>query len=405
MPGDLLQLLFGRGQRRAREHHAGGGAHGGDLGEGRGALRLVDRQCQGAAHPDIVERFPPLVRGDQIAAIPVALLDGDLLAQILDQLVARRRRHAAELQRGPVAADRVDAGGLLGRVDCGEAVEIGQALAVVIGVAGAGDRLAGLVADEFERAGAEDVLLVPVLVLVEDRLLVDVGERVGEARQESRGRVFEPEDDGLRVRRLNLVDHREIGLAGAGDTLRRADDAAPARHHVGRAQRRAVVKLHPVAQCEGVGLALLGRLWHFGAQIADKVGGRGRVFRVDPHQDAVKRRGDMHHRECRLAVSVEARRRIGRDHVGQRAARFRDLGREGWPALAAQDKGERETAGEYAAYHPLVTPGQGAAEGAIAPGCRQPNGPDAIHATRAAIVCIPRPRSGSADERRNPAAG
>ena len=39
--------------------------------------------------------------------------DGDLVAERVDQLVARRGRHAAELDRGAVAADRVDPGRLL----------------------------------------------------------------------------------------------------------------------------------------------------------------------------------------------------------------------------------------------------------------------------------------------------
>ena len=62
---------------------------------------------------------------------------------------------------------------------------------------------------------------------------------------------------------------------------------------------------------------------HLGAEIADELGRRGRVLRVDPDQHAVERRHRMHRREGRLAVPVEARRRIRRDHVGQRAAAFR----------------------------------------------------------------------------------
>ena len=70
----------------------------------------------------------------------------------LTQLVARRRRQAAELDRGPIGAHRVDADRLLRREDAVEPVEIGLARVVIIGVAHALDRLADLVGDEFERA-------------------------------------------------------------------------------------------------------------------------------------------------------------------------------------------------------------------------------------------------------------
>ena len=45
------------------------------------------------------------------------VLHRDLVAELLDQLVARRRRHAAELGRGAVGADGVDADRLLGGED------------------------------------------------------------------------------------------------------------------------------------------------------------------------------------------------------------------------------------------------------------------------------------------------
>ena len=141
--------------------------------------------------------------------IPVALLHRDLVAERLDELVARRGRHAAELDRGAVAADRLDPHRLLVGIDAGEAVEIRQPFVVIIGVPLALDRLADLVIDEFERAGAENVLLVPARVLVENLLLVDEIERVGERRQKRAGREFEMKDDGARVGRLDLVDHHD----------------------------------------------------------------------------------------------------------------------------------------------------------------------------------------------------
>ena len=64
---------------------------------------------------------------------------------------------------------------------------------VVVRVAHALDRLAGFVADELERAGAHDVLLVPVGVLVEHFLLVDPVIGIGERRQEGAGGEFQVE--------------------------------------------------------------------------------------------------------------------------------------------------------------------------------------------------------------------
>ena len=238
-PGDLLQLLLGRGQRRAGEDDAADRMHVGDLGQRRRAVPAVDRQGQRAAHPHVVERLLLVVGRDDVAAVPVALLHRDLVAELLDELVARRGRQAAELDRRAVGADRVDADRLLGGEDADEAVEIGQALVVIVGVAHALDRLAGLVAGELERAGAHDVLLVPVRVLVEDLLLVDPGEGVGERRQKRGGREFQLEHDGRRVGRLDLVDHdRNSSRARSVTPSGGKDDLVPARRHVGGGQRR-----------------------------------------------------------------------------------------------------------------------------------------------------------------------
>ena len=48
------------------------------------------------------------------------------------------------------------------------------------------------------------------------------------------------------------------------------------------------MELDTVSDLEGVGLAVVGRLWQLGAEIADKIGCRGRVFRIDPDERAVK---------------------------------------------------------------------------------------------------------------------
>ena len=256
------------------------------------------------------------------------MFDLELVAERLRQFVARRRRHAAKLHGRPVAADRVDPGRLLVGVDPDKAVEVGQFLPEVVGIAFALDRLPGLVGNELEGAGPHDVLLVPVRVLLQNLLLVDVGEGVGERRQECRGREFEAEHDGFRVGRLDLVDHQVIALARAEHSLRRKDDLVPARCHVGGGQWRAVVPFDAVADREGVGLAAVGGLRHVGAEVADELA-RTRVLRVDPDQEAVERRGRMDRREGAFAMPVEARRRVGRDHVGQRAAAPRGLGSDG----------------------------------------------------------------------------
>src|ERR1700758_5073827 len=82
------------------------------------------------------------------------------------------------------------------------------------------------------------------------------------------------------------------------------------------------MELDTVSDLEGVGLAVVGRLWHLGAEIADKVGCRGRVFRIDPDERAVKGSGRMDGRVGGLAVTVKARRRIGWGHISEGAARF-----------------------------------------------------------------------------------
>ena len=96
----------------------------------------------------------------------------------------------------------------------------------------------------------------------------------------------------------------------------------PARRDIGGGQWCAVVKLDSVAYLEGVGLAAVGRLRHRGAQIADKIGRRGRVFRVHPDQHAVERSDRMEGRESTFAMRVKARRGIRRDHVSEIPAAF-----------------------------------------------------------------------------------
>src|SRR5437763_14442987 len=101
-----------------------------------------------------------MIVGKQVAAIPVALLDDDLVAQLLDELVARRGRLAPELHRGPVGADRIDARRQLWRVDPGDAVEIGKTHVVVVEVTIAEDVLLCVVSHEFEGTRYKNAIFV-----------------------------------------------------------------------------------------------------------------------------------------------------------------------------------------------------------------------------------------------------
>jgi hypothetical protein len=71
-------------------------------------MPAVDRQGQRAAHPGIVGRLSFVVGLDDPAAVPVALLHGDLVAQRAYQLVAHGRWKPAELDRCTIAADCLD---------------------------------------------------------------------------------------------------------------------------------------------------------------------------------------------------------------------------------------------------------------------------------------------------------
>ena len=100
------------------------------------------------------------------------------------------------------------------------------------------------------------------------------------------------------------------------------DDLVPARGDVLGRQRRAVVKLHALADLERVGEPIVGGLRHLGAQVAPEIRGRGRVARIDADQHAVERRRRVHHGIGGFAVPVEARarRRPGSCRSGRRRA-------------------------------------------------------------------------------------
>src|SRR5262249_40615110 len=156
---------------------------------------------------------------------------------------------------GAVRADRVDPHRLLGRKDADEPVEIGLPRAIIVLIAYPLDRLAYVVTRELEWAGAHDVLLVPVRILIENLFLVDPGVGIGERRQKCVGRELQPEHHGRRIGRLDLVDHDEIALSRARYAIGGTDDRLPARRNVRGSERRAVVKLHALADLKGIGLS------------------------------------------------------------------------------------------------------------------------------------------------------
>src|SRR5207247_9163598 len=131
--------------------------------------------------------------------------------------------------RGAVAAERSDPYGLLGSIETGEAVAVRQPRVIVITVAHPLDRRADLVADEFERSGTQDVLLVPTRILVEDLPLVNPAEGIGECGQKGAGCELQIEHDGRPIGCLDLVNHHVMALPRAAHTFGRIDDLVPAR--------------------------------------------------------------------------------------------------------------------------------------------------------------------------------
>src|SRR5215467_6710342 len=84
-----------------------------------------------------------MVWSDDQSAIPIARLHRNLVAERAHELVDRRGRKAAKLDRRTVAADRLDPHRLFVGIDAGHAVEIGQSLMVIVMVAFPLDRLTG----------------------------------------------------------------------------------------------------------------------------------------------------------------------------------------------------------------------------------------------------------------------
>src|SRR5262249_44172543 len=70
----------------------------------------------------------------------------------------------------------------------------------------------------------------------------------------------------------------------------------------------------------------VGRRRHLGAEIADEIGGRRRIVRIDPDQHAVEWRSRVHGRIGGLAVTVETRRSVRWDHEGEYPTALRGVG-------------------------------------------------------------------------------
>ena len=124
---------------------------------------------------------------------------------------------------------------------------------------------------------------------------------------------------------VDRIDHDEIALPHAEHALRREDDLVPARRNILGGQGRAIGEFDAVADLEGPGSAAIGRLRHRRAHVADDVVGLARIVRIGANQRAVERRRRMDRRVGLLAMRVKARRRVGRDHVGQGSTVFRGL--------------------------------------------------------------------------------
>ncbi len=277
-----------------------------------------------------------MVRRDDQHAIPIALLDRDLLAQGLDEVVTALRRKTTELDRGAVALNGLHAQRLLLGEDGLEAVEIGLTLDIVVRIALALDEGAGFAPVPNERTGTHDVLLIPMDILVEDRLGIDEVVGVRERRNEGAGRILQLEHDGVVVGRAHAGDRHVECLTRAGHAFRREDDLVVGRHHVFRGERRAIAELDAITELERIGLAAVGRLRHFGAKIADELA-VVRHRRVDPDQQAVERCNRMDERESGFAMAVEARR-FGRHDVFQDSA-FGRSGRGRGPGVGDGNSG------------------------------------------------------------------
>ena len=224
----------------AWEYDAADGSRNGNPGKVLRTAPAVDSQGERPAYTGVVEGLHEMVGSDEENAIPVARLERDLVPQGVDQIVKNFGREAAELDQRLPAADGFYAGRLLFGEDGPEAVQIGLARVMVVGVAPALDEGPGFVLHEDEGPGAEDMLLVPVYVLGELLRIVDKVEGVGHGRDKGGRGIFQREDHRVVVRRVDLIHHTVEGLPRAVDARRGEDNLVEGGHDVVRGHRLAV---------------------------------------------------------------------------------------------------------------------------------------------------------------------
>ena len=320
----------------AREDDTADRLDDGDLGQVLGTAPTVDGKGKRPAHANVVEGLHLVVGGHEQGAVPVALLDGELLAQRLHQIVTHLRRETTELDVGAPAANRLHVDRILLGEDGLGAVEIGLALPIIGLIALGIDVRSRLPFDELERPRAQHVLLVPVHVGIEDLLGVDEVVRKRQRRNEGARGILQFEHDREIVGRGDAFDHAKERLAVADDSLHRENELLIGGDDVMRVELGAADGLAPfgglgrrlfgdvhtmpldaLPDLEGVQLAAVGRLGHVAdAQIALEIRRRRRVGRVDPEQDAVELRERVNRPEGRFLMGIGAWR-VGRDDVFQ----------------------------------------------------------------------------------------
>ena len=234
--GELHQLFFRRRERMVGEHDATDRLDDRDLGQVRRTAPTIDRKAQSLTHAHVVERLALMVRRHDEDAVPVALLNRDVLAEGGNEIVTALRWEAAELDGCLITANGLDAQRLGLREDRLETVEVGLALVVVVRIPLAGDAGAGLTDVEYERAGAHHILLIPTWISVELGFRVDPAERRSQRGDESARRILQLEDDRLVIGSRDALDHTEFGLASARNALRRVDNPLIGGEHVLRRQ-------------------------------------------------------------------------------------------------------------------------------------------------------------------------
>ena len=315
-PGCLTQVLLADREFVAGAQHAADVPHQRDLLQRLRAFPAIDRQRQRAPHARIVEGLLLRVEAHDQAADPRRFDDDGLVAQRLHEAIPVRRRLAAELGQHLAAREGVDHR---------RAADEHRPVAVEVRLAGlevavellADPVRAGLVLDERERAGAQDVALGELGIDLELGGAVDAVPRRGEARQHRRVGSRQLEHDRVRVGGVDAGDVLEGLLADRLHAGRRLAQPVVGRSHVLRRHRRPVVELDVAPELERVGEAV-GRDGPRLGEIADDL----RIVRgVELEQRRVVRAHRMEEGERRLRVAVVVRR-LGADREHERAARL-----------------------------------------------------------------------------------